>query len=263
MVFKDKIIWITGASSGIGEALAHAFEKKGARLILSARREAELIRVQSSLNGQAKILALDVSDIDSLPEKTDQAIACFGHIDILINNAGISQRGRVEDSSIEVDKRIFDVNFFGNIALTKAILPHLLHRKTGHIVPVSSVTGKLSTPGRSSYAASKHALHGWYDALRAEVVDRNIYVTLVCPGYVKTQVSINALNARGEKHGIMDPNQESGMDAGECAEQILRAISKNRKESYIGKEKYFVVLRRFFPAIYYRIIEKMAANQTY
>jgi short-subunit dehydrogenase len=263
MNFKNKVVWITGASSGIGEHLAYEFDKLGASIILSARREDALQQVKDKLKNESKIVLLDVSDLDQIPMKTAAAIGAFGHIDILINNAGISQRGSVEDTVLAVDKRIFDVNFFGNIALTKALLPHLLAQKSGNIVPISSVAGKMSTPGRSSYAASKHALHGWYDALRAEVADRNVHVNIICPGYIRTDISVNALSADGTKHSVMDPNQASGMPANKCAQLIINAIASNKRESYLGKEKKYILLRKLFPSIYYKTIEKMAREKRY
>ncbi len=262
MTFEHKVVWITGASSGIGESLAIAFDRLGARLILTSRRKEELERVKNTLQNESRVLVADISNIEAMDHVVNHAISFFGHVDILINNAGISQRGRVEETSIVVDQRIFAVNFFGNIALTKALLPHMIARTLGHIVTISSVAGKISTPGRSSYAASKHALHGWYEALRAEVADRNIQITLICPGYIRTNVSINALDENGDKHGVMDPNQQKGMDPDICAKHIIRAIHNKKKEAYIGKQKYFVALRTFFPGLYYHITRRMAAKES-
>lgn len=261
---KDKVIWITGASSGIGAACAVECSNQGAKIILSARSKDKLERVQSQLSGPSEIFTVDVSKTEESVENVRKAESFFGSIDILINNAGISQRGRVEETDLQVDRRLFEVNYFGNIALTKAVLPSMLKRKTGNLVIISSVAGKLSTPGRSSYAASKHALHGYYDALRAEVKERGVSVNMICPGYIKTDISLNALTAKGEKHGVMDPGQAKGMSAEECAQKIIKAIRQNKREVYIGKkEASFVLLRRVLPNMYYRMIEKMARERKY
>lgn len=265
MDFLDKVIWITGASSGIGEYLAYAFASRGAKLILSARNEDGLKEVKQAIGDKAtvKILPLDVSDHESLRDKTQEALQAFDGIDILVNNAGISQRSAVEDTMLSIDKRIFDVNFFGNIGLTKELLPHFLDKKSGRIVVISSITGKLATPFRSAYAASKHALHGWYDALRAEVEDRGIQVHIACPGYVRTRISYNALKGDGKEHGVLDDNQAAGLGADKCAERIIGAIEKNKKEVLIGSEAWFVKIRKMFPGLYYKIIRNMARNKAF
>lgn len=261
---KDKVVWITGASSGIGAACAAAFSQLGAKLILSARREKALKEVQVSLPGPSAIVPLDVSQPDTFDQAIKDVLGAFGHVDVFINNAGISQRGTVLKTDIEVDRRLFEVNYFGNIGLTKKLLPSMLERKSGHFVIISSVAGKLSTPGRSSYAATKHALHGFYDALRAEVTQDGLSVLLVCPGYIRTDISINALNEKGEKHNVMDPNQEAGLSPEACANSIVKGINKNKKEIYIGgKEVKFVTLRKFMPSMYYSITEKMAREKSY
>ena len=261
---KDKVVWITGASSGIGAACAEAFSEKGAKIILSARSKNKLQNVQAQLKGPSEILTMDVTDINKLSETFAKAKELFGHVDILINNAGMSQRGRVEETNLEVDRKLFELNYFGNIALTKTVLPHMLDRNSGNLVIISSVAGKLSTPGRSSYAASKHALQGFYDALRAEVGDRGVSVNMICPGYIQTDISINALNAKGEKHGVMDEGQAKGMPAITCARKIVQAVATNKKEVFIGgRETKFVKIRTLFPNIYYNMVAKMAKEGRY
>lgn len=256
--FDNKVVWITGASSGIGEALAYQFAAEGAKLILSARRESELQKVKTNTQlpeNQVFILPIDIEKIDELPIKTQEAIAHFGYIDVLVNNAGISQRGMVNETDLSVYQRIMNLNFFGVIALTKAILPHFLARKTGYIAVTSSVTGKIGTPMRSGYAASKHALHGFFDSLRAEVWRENVTVTLICPGYIRTNISYNALNADGSKHDRMDGNQEAGMSPEECARRIANGIYNKKEEIYMGgKEVLGVYIKRFFPKLLSRIM---------
>lgn len=256
--FENKVVWITGASSGIGEALAYEFAKEGAKLILSARRESELLRVKQSTklpDNQVFILPLDVEKIEEIATKTAEAINHFGRIDYLMNNAGISQRSSVIDSDFSVYKKIFDINFFGVIALTKAVLPYMIAQKSGHIAVTSSIMGKLGTPFRSGYAATKHALHGFFDSLRAEVFKENINITLICPGYIRTNVSVNAITSDGSKYGKMDTNQQNGMSPEDCARRIVNAVYNKREEIYMGgKEILGIYLKRFFPRILARII---------
>ena len=259
--FENKVVWITGASSGIGEATAYQFAKEGATLILSARREDELLRVKQNTglpSHQVFVLPIDVEKIEKISEKAKQAIEHFGKIDVLFNNAGISQRGSVLDTDISVYQKIFNLNFFGVIALTKAVLPFMKQQKSGQIAVTSSVSGKLATPMRSGYCASKHALHGFFDALRSEIYQDNISVTLICPGYIHTNISYNAVAADGSKFGKMDENQANGMSPEECASRIVEAIYKKRDEVYMGgKEVLGVYLKRFFP----RILSKLLRGQ--
>lgn len=257
---KGKIIWITGASSGIGEALVYELCNEDSKLILSSRRKGELERVKNNCPEHAqsniKILTLDLADGDSLKQKTDTAIALFGQVDVLINSGGVSQRSLVRDTLVAVDRQIMEINFFGSIALSKYLLPSMLNKKSGHFVNISSLVGKFGTPYRSGYAASKHALHGFFDSMRAELWKENIKVTMVCPGFIKTDVSINAMTEKGEKSNKMDEAQAKGMAPDVCAKKIIRAIRKEKEEVYIGgKEIYVVWLKRFFPSLFSRIIK--------
>jgi len=259
MDYTDKVVWITGASSGIGEALAGAFSNKGARLILSARNEARLNEVRQTCLQPDKhlVVPLDLTDTDSLQATCTEVLNRFGKIDILVNNSGVSQRSLAAQTGMDVDRRIMETNFFGTIALTKAVLPSMLEKKSGHIVVISSVAGKLGTPLRSSYSASKHALHGFFDSLRAETWKQGIHVTIVCPGFIRTNISINALTANGAPQGTMDDAQASGMSAEKCAEKIIRGIEKHRAEVYIGgKEILGIYLKRFVPGIFDLIIKR-------
>jgi len=261
MRFKDQVVWITGASSGIGEALVYAFNKEGARLILSGRREAELERVKRNCQGFQEnlfILPLDLTHFDSFAEKVKIAESEFGRIDILVNNGGITQRSLVKDTLFEVDRAIMYTNYFGTVALTKAVLPGMLARKSGHIVVISSLMGYLDTPLRSGYAASKHALHGYFDSLRTEIWRDDIKVTIICPGFVKTNISLNALAADGRKHGRVDDVQASGMPADLCAAKVLDAIASGKQEVMIGgKEVLAVYVKRFLPSLYSKIVRKL------
>ncbi|KYG85778.1 short-chain dehydrogenase [Roseivirga seohaensis] len=258
MSLTNKTIWITGASSGIGEALAMQLSSEGAQLILSARRLAELERVKSNCSNQdkIKILTLDLAEADSLSSKTNEAIALFGQVEILINNGGISQRSLAKDTKLEVDRNLMEVNYFGNIALAKNLLPHMLKKGSGHFVVVTSLTGIFGTPYRSGYAATKHALHGFYDSLRAELEDDGIKVTIAAPGFVKTNVSVNALVGDGSKANVMDDAQAKGISAEDCAKAIIKAIKKEKREIYIGRESYGAYTKRFVPGLFARMIKK-------
>lgn len=263
MDFNNKAVWITGASSGIGRALAIEFSKLNTRLILSARNTEQLNETKALCNHKEniKILPLDLADYSLAQQKVDEAITLFGSVDVLINNGGISQRSLAKETPIEVDKKVFEVNYFGTVALTKALLPHLTQKKSGHIAVTSSVVGKFGSPLRSSYSASKHAVHGFFDSLRAELHDDNIGVTIVCPGYVHTNVSLNALNASGEKTNVMDNATKNGISAEEMAQKYIQAIYKKKNEIWVGKkEKLAVYIKRFFPSLLAKMVRK--ANVT-
>lgn len=259
--FNQKVVWITGASSGIGEALALELARAGANLVLSARRVEELERVKQSTQlppERVMVLPLDVTKFELAAEKAAEIMARFGRIDVMVHNAGVSQRSYVQDTSLEVYQRIMDVDFFSTVALTKAVLPFMIEQKSGHFIVISSVAGKVGIPLRSGYNAAKHALHGFYDSLRAEVFQNNIRVTVACPGYIKTNVSVNALDSQGEKYGKMDANQEQGMSANVCAQKILEAAAHDQKETYIGgaKELAAVYLRRLWPNFLFKMVRQ-------
>ncbi len=256
--FRDKIVWITGASSGIGEALALMLSQQGAKLVLSARREGELERVREACQHPEAhlVLPLDLTDFDA-DAATQQVLDRFGHVDVLINSGGVSQRSTVAETALEVDRRIMEINYFGTIKLTKAVLPSMLASGSGRIVAVSSVVGHFATARRSAYAASKHALHGFFDALRAETYAAGVRVTIVSPGYVRTNISLNALTGDGSKHAQMDSGQEKGLSPEECAAQILRAIEQERGEVVIGRERFAVYAHRFVPGLFNRVLRRV------
>lgn len=259
--FQNKRVWITGASSGIGEALALAFSSQKSHIILSARNEVELNRVAAKcLNAgalSAIVQPLDLSQQDEIPALVNQIIRQVGKVDILINNGGISQRSKALDTGLNVVKNLMNVNFFGTVALTQAVLPSMLTHQLGHIVVITSLTGKFGAPMRSAYAASKHALHGYFDSLRAELGDSPVKITLVCPGFVRTNISINALTGDGAKQGTMDDATNHGMHPEQLATKILSAIENAREEVYFGgKEVLGVYLKRYLPGYFSKIIKK-------
>lgn len=257
--YTNKTVWVTGASSGIGEALAYEFAKQGANLIISARREDELNRVQERCPDPSKVqvLTLDLASQDTFATKTAEALAFFGQIDVMVHNAGISQRSLAKDTSIEVDRRLMEVNYLGTVALTKALLPHFISRKAGQFVVVTSLVGIIGSPLRSGYSASKHALHGFFDSLRAELTNDNIHVTIICPGYIATNVSVNALTGDGSKQNTMDTKTAAGLQPDEAARQMVKAILNKKLEVYVGKgETWAVYLKRFFPGIFAKVLAK-------
>lgn len=259
MRFQDKVVWITGASSGIGEALTYAFNREGAKVIVSARREAELARVKAACAtpGNVAVLPLDLEKADELPAKAKAAAELFGPIDILVNNAGVSQRSLVLETSIDVDIRIMNIDYLSQVALTKLVLPSMVERRSGQIVVISSVAGFIGTPLRSGYAAAKHALRGFFDSLRAEVWKYGIGVTLVYPGYINTNVSVNALSGDGGKHGAMGEGQSKGMSPEKCAGKILNAVAARKDEAMMGgMETLAVYLKRLSPKLMALIVRK-------
>lgn len=263
MDFRNKLVWITGASSGIGEHLAYGFSKAGARLILSSRNEKELARVREGCGQEAEvhIVPMDVASLDTIPAIVEQVLQKIGPIDILVNNAGISQRDLALQTSLSVDQRIMDVNYFGTLAITKAVAPAMQSRKSGHIVVMSSVLGKMGVPYRSAYAASKHALQGFFDSLRAELYPDNIAVTVICPGYVFTNVTANALKGDGTPNAVIAESTRSGFPPDVFARKALQAIHKRRREVVIAKKEGIgVFLQRFAPGIYARIARNMKLN---
>lgn len=262
-MYKGKVVWITGASSGIGKALAMHYNKLGAFIILSARKEETLLSVKHELAypDQSYIQVLDLEKSDEFVNMTAKIISKFNTIDILINNGGISQRSEVHETALDIDRKLMEINYFGNIALTKAVLPYFRNQKSGHIIVISSIAGKFGFYLRSAYAASKHALQGFYESLLLEEAKNNIYVTLAYPGKINTDISVSALNSKGEKHGVMDHNQATGMSAEKCAQIIQVAQKKKKKSILVGnKEIKAVYLKRFLPSLFWKVIAKQSAT---
>jgi short-subunit dehydrogenase len=230
--------------------MALAASQRGAKLILSARRAAELERVRRACAHpeQVAILPIDLTAFDA-NEAAKAAASHFGPIDVLVNNAGMSQRSLVRETTMDVYRHLFELDFFAPVALTKAVLEGMIARKSGHVVVISSVVGYIGTPLRSGYAAAKHALHGFFDAARAELWQDGLRFTLACPGFIKTDVSLNAITGAGGAHGRMDPGQAKGMDAKDCAEKVWRAVERDAEEVYVGKESALIYVKRWIPAL--------------
>ena len=267
MRFRDSIIWITGASSGIGEALCQKFCNEGAHIVLSARRVEELQRVAKTCNGPGEILVqpLDICDLAEIDQAAEAVLHKFGRVDVQVNTAGLTQRARVIDAELSVYRNIMDVNFFGPLMMTKALLPSMIRRKAGKIVCVTSVAGKYGSPMRSGYNAAKHALHGFFDSLREEVYADGIDVTLAVPGAVQTNISLNALRGDGSPYDKMDPFLENGMSAGECASRIIDAVHSGKREILIaeGIARRNVWLKRWSPKLLSKVMRQRRTNTRY
>ncbi|MEL0301905.1 MAG: SDR family oxidoreductase, partial [Flavobacteriaceae bacterium] len=254
---QKRVIWITGASSGIGEELAIQYAQRGDYLILSARRVKELERVKSLCTDPERvvILPLDLTAFESHEKKAEVAWACFGQVDVLINNGGVSQRSLIEETNFSVYKQLIEINYLGTVSITKAILPYFLKRKKGHYAVVTSVMGKYGSPFRSGYSAAKHALHGFFDVLRMEHHKDNIAVSLICPGFVQTQVTVNALTSNGQKLGHDDPATKKGLAVRYFCKKMIRAIDHKAWETYYGrKEKLGVYLKRLSQKLLHSIV---------
>lgn len=258
--FKDKVVWITGASSGMGREAAIQLSQQGARLVLSARREDALLTLRESLAhpGQVLVLPLDLAEMSRFPAMVEEVIGRFGRIDVLLNNAGISQRSYVHETDLSVDRRIMEVNYFGTVALTKAVLPAMLQQGGGQFIVVTSLVGKFGFGVRSAYAASKHALHGFFESLLIELYEKGIRVTLTCPGPVKTDISLNALDGKGQPTGVMDEMQQKGMPVEDAVHTMLAAAASEDREVVIGnfKEKLGVRLKAWLPGLFFKMALK-------
>jgi dehydrogenase/reductase SDR family protein 7B len=259
--YRNKVVWITGASSGIGEALSYACANEGALLVLSARRTDELERVKNNCANPASVqlLILDLNNADELQAKVEWVIQTMGSIDILINNAGISQRSIGVDTSFEVYRKIMEINFFGTIQLTKLVLPHFIKNNKGQFVTISSVAGKIGLPLRTAYSASKFALEGFFSALRTEIYQTNIQILIVRPGAVKTNIAINALLGDGTSFNNKDKMIDNGILPETVAASILQAIKQNKKELIVSsaKEKLLLLINRFIPGAVFNIVKKI------
>ncbi len=251
-------VWITGASRGIGAALAEDMAARGASLVLSARTEAALRPLADRLEAQCELV--DLCDETSRQQAT-QRVLDAGKVDIMVHNAGMTQRSLVKDTELSVHRRIMELNYFAPVALDQDVLPPMIEAGAGHVVYVSSVAGCLSTPLRSAYAASKHALQGYAESVRAELYDDGVRVTVVCPGFVNTEISKYALAGDGSAHGINDTAQTQGLDPKSVAASISRAIEKNKADLFLGgKEVAGVYVQRFLPNLARRLIRKVAVT---
>ncbi|MDY0199039.1 MAG: SDR family oxidoreductase [Tenuifilaceae bacterium] len=261
MLFKDKLCWVTGASSGIGEAIAMELARCGAKLIISSSNKDKLQRVQQNClkhTSQCEAIPFDLSNPTEVESVAKQTVAKFGPIFLLVNNGGISQRALAHETSVEIDRKIMEIDYFSYVILTKTVLPGMIEANQGFIAATSSISGKFGFPLRSAYAAAKHAIQGFFETLRIELKPYNISITIAYPGRVNTNISLNAILKDGRAHGKMDDGQAGGMSAERCAKIYLKAIAKGKPEVLIGgKELLMVHVKRLFPSIFFKVINKI------
>ena len=255
-------VWITGASSGIGEACAYRFASEGARLILTSSSRERLSPVSARCREfgapDVAILPYDFRDPSGIDELVLSAWQAFDGIDTVFCNAGISQRTSVEDTSMEMIREIMEINYFAPAAIVRALLPHMVSRGGGHVAVTTSIAGRFGFPLRCGYSSSKFALYGFFETLQAEYHDRGIRVTLVCPGRVRTNISLRALDKGGKPHGQMDPGQAGGIPASRAARKIVRAIHRSRREVLVGGSELLMVwIKRFFPGLCARLSRRI------
>ncbi|XP_054851599.1 dehydrogenase/reductase SDR family member 7B isoform X1 [Eublepharis macularius] len=269
---KDVVVVITGATSGLGKECAKAFHAAGSKLVLCGRngeRLQDLLRELSATAGHSKnphkhhTVTFDLSDTKAIVSAAQEILKHTGHVDILINNAGISYRGTIADTVVEVDRKVMETNYFGPVTLTKALLPSMIKRRQGHIVAISSVQGKIAIPFRSAYAASKHATQAFFDCLRAEVEQYGLDVTVVSPGYIQTNLSLNAITGDGSQYGMMDKTTSQGQGAAEVAQEVLSAVGKRKKEVLVAglTPSLAVYLRTLFPKLFFTFMAARARKE--
>jgi dehydrogenase/reductase SDR family protein 7B len=244
MSFEGKVVWVTGASSGIGEALSLQLLDRGAYVILSGRRTDALERIAAKAAPRALVLPFEATNWEALADVVDSAWKWRGQIDVLVNNAGISQRSLAIDTELAVYRTLMEVDYLAPVALTQLVLPRMVERGAGHIAAVSSVAGKVGVPLRTGYSGAKHAVVGYFSALRAEIeAAYGIAVTMILPGSVKTSIAINAVEGDGAPRGRSDPNIERGIDVNIAASTILQGIAEKRKEVVVAEGIEAVVLQ--------------------
>ena len=263
-LFANKVAWITGASSGIGESLVYEFVRRGATVIASSNDMAGLARVREACDNKSdmvKCVPFDLSDTAGIEEIANQQILTLGKIDFLLNIGGISQRARIDETPLWLDRKIFEINYFGTIALTKAVLPHMIRQKSGYILATSSISGRFGFPLRSAYSASKQALHGFFETLYLENKSFNIKTSVVIPGRVNTSISYHALNAEGKEHGKLDDGLAKGISPGKAAKIIIRGIERDKREILVGRSELLLLyIRRYLPWLFFRIADKIKST---
>jgi dehydrogenase/reductase SDR family protein 7B len=263
-MFIGKVIWITGASSGIGEALVYIFVKRGAVVLASSNDLQGLERVKTACadkSSMVKCVPFDLADTSEINKIVEQQLSELGRIDFLLNLGGISQRARIDETPLWLDRKIFEINYFGTIALTKAVLPYMIRQQSGHILATSSITGRFGFPLRSAYSASKQALHGFFETLHLENKRFNIRSSVIIPGRVRTSISFHALDAEGKEHGRLDDGQAKGISPEKAGEIILKGILKNKREILVGKSELILLhIRRYCPWLFFRIADNIKST---
>lgn len=261
-VFKNKRVWITGASSGIGEHLAEQFAIEGAKVIISSHEPEELERVRKQLEPVSKEVypvEFNLGDPEAVQAAVDHVLKEFGGVDVLMNNGGISQRSLVAETPVELDRKIMEIDYFAGVILAKAVLPGMIERQEGWFGVTSTIAGKFGFPMRSAYSAAKHALFGFYESLLAENHRFGIRVTMFSPGRVKTNISLNAVDKEGKARGVMDPGQAGGISPEKCAKIMVRSLKRGRRDVLIGgKELLMVYIYKYMRKMYYRMARRMS-----
>ncbi|XP_054565841.1 dehydrogenase/reductase SDR family member 7B isoform X2 [Eptesicus fuscus] len=269
---QGAVVVITGATSGLGRECAKVFHAVGAKLVLCGRNREALEQLAKELAASRasevqthtpSLVTFDLADTGATVAAAAEILQCFGHVDVLINNAGVSYRGAVLDTPVAVDKRVMETNYFGPVALTKALLPSMVQRRRGHVVAISSVQGKISVPFRSAYAASKHATQAFCDCLRAELEQHGVAVTVLSPGYIRTNLSLNAIAADGSRHGVMDETTAQGRVPADVARDVLAAVGKKKKDVVLASlvPSLAIYLRTLAPALFFRLMASRARKE--
>ena len=264
MNYSGKTVWITGASSGIGAELARQFAEEGARVIISSHEAEELEEVRLSLESVSRDVHSVVFNLGN-PEEVEatakQVLKEYGRVDVLMNNGGISTRAEAIETSLELDRRVMEIDYFSGVILTKALLPSMIEQGYGHIGVTSSISGKFGWPQRSAYAAAKHALFGFYKSLWAETNQKGIRVTIFSPGRVRTNISYHALLKDGKEHGKMDPGLDRGITPATCARLMIRAMKRNRKDVLIGRGELIMVwIHKYCQRLYHSLVNRIEVN---
>ncbi|XP_034046816.1 dehydrogenase/reductase SDR family member 7B [Thalassophryne amazonica] len=270
---QDAVVVITGASSGLGKECARVFHAAGARLVLCGRDTARLQHVVQELAASSpdphrhthtpRVVIFDLAEAHTVDRAAEDILKCYGQVDVLINNAGISYRGNILDTHLSVQRAVMETNYFGPVALTQALLPSMIHQHSGHIVAISSVQGKIAIPYRSAYAASKHATQAYFDCLRAEMERCGILVTVVSPGYIRTNLSVNAVTGDGSKYGVLDKSTAMGQEPTDVAREILKAVQQRSKDIVLAGPlpTLAIYLRTLWPALFFKLMSSRARKE--
>lgn len=269
---RNAVVVITGATSGLGRECARVFYAAGAKLVLCGRNQEALEELTKELAASLAtkvqthkpyMVTFDLADPGAIVAATAEILQCFGHVDVLINNAGISYRGAIVDTTMDVDKKVMETNYFGPVALTKGLLPSMIKRRQGHIVAISSIQGKISIPFRSAYAASKHATQAFFDCLRAEMEQYEIEVTVISPSYIHTSLSLNAVTADGSTYGVMDKTTAQGRSPVEVARDVLAAVGKKKKDVILADllPSLAIYLRTLAPGLFFSLMASKARKE--
>uniref|UniRef100_A0A8I5UNA4 Dehydrogenase/reductase SDR family member 7B n=1 Tax=Pongo abelii TaxID=9601 RepID=A0A8I5UNA4_PONAB len=255
---RNAVVVITGATSGLGKGGSWRQCCQGAGVSQPGMRSGPTVQTHKPY-----LVTFDLTDSGAVVAAAAEILQCFGYVDILVNNAGISYRGTIMDTTVDVDKRVMETNYFGPVALTKALLPSMIKRRQGHIVAISSIQGKISIPFRSAYAASKHATQAFFDCLRAEMEQYEIEVTVISPGYIHTNLSVNAITADGSRYGVMDTTTAQGRSPVEVAQDVLAAVGKKKKDVILADllPSLAVYLRTLAPGLFFSLMASRARKE--